>query len=79
MWVLFTGWLSSNALRLIGYGVAALSVSAVLLGIRQSGRNAERYDQLKKIVETKDAQLQATLTAPRTRDELVNRLRDGKF
>lgn len=79
MWVLFTGWLSSNALRLIGYGIAALSVSAVLLGIRQSGRNAERYDQLTKIVEIKDAQLRATLDAPNTRTDLANRLRDGKF
>ena len=79
MWTLFTGWISSNALRLIGWGAIAASVTAILLGARQAGRNAERYDQLKKIVEIKDAQLRATLDAPRTRAELVDRLRDGKF
>ena len=79
MWAVFTGWLSSNALRLIGWGVAGLSVLTILLGARQAGRNAERVDQLKQILEVKDAQLRATLDAPRTRGELVDRLRRGKF
>lgn len=79
MWALFTGWLSSNALKLIGYATAALSVSAILLGAREAGRTAERYDQLRKSMKVKDAQLKATLAAPRTRDDLVNELRDGKF
>ena len=79
MWMLFTGWLSGNAMRLIGWGAIAASVTAVLLGARQSGKNAERYDQLKKTVEIKDAQLRATLDAPRTRADLVKRLRDGKL
>ncbi len=79
MWAIFTGWLSSNAIRLIGWGAAALSVMAVLLGARQAGRNAERVDQLKKTLEVKDAQLRATLDAPRNRGELVDRLRSGKF
>jgi hypothetical protein len=79
MWMLLTGWLSDNAIKLIGYATAALSVSAILLGAREAGRTAERYDQLQKSMEIKNAQLQATLTAPRTRDELVDRLRDGKF
>ncbi|MDD3028851.1 MAG: hypothetical protein PHS57_01015 [Alphaproteobacteria bacterium] len=79
MWGLITGWFSSNAIKLIGWGAAALSVTAILLGARQTGRTAERYDQLKKIVEIKDAQLRATMDAPRTRADLVKRLRDGKF
>ena len=79
MWTLITGWFSSNAIKLIGWGAAALSVAAILLGARQSGRTAERYDQLKKIVEIKDAQLRAAMDAPRTRADLVKRLRDGKF
>lgn len=79
MWTLFTGWLSANALKLIGYATAALSVSAILLGAREAGRTAERYDQLQKAMEIKNAQLQAMLTAPRTRDELTDQLRDGKF
>jgi len=79
MWMIIKTWLSGNALRLIGWGIAALSVSAILLGARQAGRNAERVDQLKKSLEIKDAQLRATLDAPRTRGELIDRLRDGKF
>jgi hypothetical protein len=79
MWAIIKIWLSGNALRLIGWSVAALSVSAVLLGARQAGRSAERVDQLKKSLEIKDAQLRATLDAPRNRGELVDRLRDGKF
>jgi hypothetical protein len=72
-------WLSSNALRLVGWGIAGLSVLTVLLGARQAGRNAERVDQLKQILEVKDAQLRASLDAPRNRGELVDRLRRGKF
>lgn len=76
---LLTNWLAGNLLRLLGWGAAAVSVLAVLLGARQAGRSAERADQLKKIVEVKDAQLRATLDAPRTRPELVDRLRRGEF
>lgn len=79
MLAILKSWLSSNVLRLLGWGAAALSVLTVLLGTRQAGRNAERNDQLKKIVEVKDAQLRATLDAPRTRGELIDRLRRGKF
>lgn len=47
--------------------------------VQEAGRNAERADQLKKSLEIKDAQLRATLDAPRNRGELVDRLRDGEF
>jgi hypothetical protein len=79
MWLIIKSWLSSNLLLLIGWGVAGLSVLTVLLGARQAGRNAERVDQLKQVLEVKDAQLRATLDAPRTRGELVNLLRRGEF
>jgi len=79
MWFILKSWLTGNILHLLGYGAAAFSVAAILFGARQAGRSVERVDQLKKIVEIKDAQLRATLDAPRTRDELVDRLRDGKF
>jgi hypothetical protein len=79
MWTLLSGWLSSNLIKIIGWGAIAASVAAVLLGAKQSGRTAERYDQLKKITEIKDAQLRAAMDAPRTRADLVKRLRDGKF
>ena len=79
MWAIIKTWLSGNALRLIGWGMAALSVAAILFGARQGGRNAERVDQLKKSLEIRNAQLRATLDAPRNRGELARRLRDGKF
>ena len=79
MWPLLKNWFVGNVLRIVGWGFAALSVAAVLFGARQAGRNAERVDQLKKIIGVKDAQLRATLDAPRNRSELVDRLRDGKF
>ncbi len=63
MWAIIKTWLSGNALRLISWGVAGLSVLTVLLGARQAGRNAERVDQLKQVLEVKDAQLRATLDA----------------
>lgn len=79
MWALFTGWLSGNVLRLAAWGAAALAVLMVLLGARQAGRNAERTDNLKKSLEIRNAQLRATMDAPRSRSELTQRLRDGKF
>lgn len=79
MWRIIKIGLSSNLLRIAGWGMTALSVAIVLLGARQAGRNAERADQLQKIIKVKDAQLRATLDAPRNRDELVDRLRHGKF
>lgn len=79
MWAIIKNWLSSNLLKLISVGLTALSVATVLFGARQAGRNAERADQLKKTLEVRNGQLRATLDAPRTRGELVDRLRDGKF
>lgn len=72
-------WLFSHLLQLIGWGAATLSVFAVLLGARQAGRKAERVDQMKRTLEVKNAQLRATLEAPRTRHELVDWLFKGKF
>lgn len=79
MFAILTSWLSSNMLKIVGWGALALSVMGVLLGARQSGRTAERYDQLKKITEIKDAQLRAAMDAPRTRADLIDRLRNDKF
>lgn len=79
MWLLIKNWLIGNAVRLAGWTVIALSVLALLFSFRQSGKNAERALQLKKSLEIKDAQIRATMDAPRNRGELADRLRDGKF
>ena len=77
--LLLKKWLLSHLARLIGCGAAALSVFAVLLGARQAGKKAERVEQMKKALEVKNGQLNATLEVPRTRSELVNWLQRGKF
>lgn len=79
MLAIITSWLSSNILKIIGWAAIAASVAAILFGAKQSGRTAERHDQLQKLVEIKDAQLRAAMDAPRTRADLVKRLRDGEF
>lgn len=79
MWTIIKTWASGNFLRIVSWGVAALTVATVLFGARQAGRHAERVDQLKKSLEIKDAQLRTTMDAPRNRRELVDRLRGGKF
>ena len=72
-------WLLSNLSRLLGWGAAAFSVCAVLLGARQAGKKAEQIQQLKKTLEVKNAQLRAQIDAPRSRSELIDWLRQGKF
>ena len=72
-------WLLNNLVRLLGWGTAALSVFAVLLGARQAGRKAERVEQMKKALEIKNVQLNATVEAPRSRSELVDWVRRGKL
>ena len=52
---------------------------AVLLGARQVGRNAERLDRMHKTLEIRREQLEATTRRPRDRDELVERMRAGRF
>ncbi|QQR70110.1 MAG: hypothetical protein IPI58_00070 [Alphaproteobacteria bacterium] len=79
MIALIQAWLGRHALTLAGWAAMAGAVMAVLLGARQAGRTAERVDQLKQIAEIKDAQIKAAAAAPRTRDDLMQRLRDGRF
>lgn len=79
MWAILKNWLIGNAVRLAGWATIVLAVFSILFSIRQSGRNTERALQLKKSLEIKDAQIRATMDAPRNRGELIDRLRDGKF
>ena len=65
------------------YGAIALAVLLFLLALRRSGERAGRLAERLEIMEkTHDAQrrmLEATARRPRNRDELVDRLRDGRF
>ena len=79
MWAIIQGWLTKNALALLGYAAAAAAVAAVLLGARQAGRNAERVDRMRKTIEVQRDQLEAATRRPRDRDDLTRRMRDGTF
>ena len=71
---------SRAALR---YGAIALAVCLFLLAHRRSGeragRLAERLETTEKANEVQRQMLDAAARRPRDRDELANRLRDGRF
>ena len=79
MWLLLQGWLLRNVLTLIGWLAAAAGITAVLFGVRQVGRNAERVENMRRTVEVQRDQLEAATRRPRDRDELTRRMRDGTF
>ena len=78
-------WISGSRLMLaVGkWGAIALTISLFLLSLRRSaeraGRLAENLENQEKANEIQRKMLEATTRRPRNRDELVDRLRDGKF
>ena len=65
------------------YGATALAVLLFLLALRRSGertgRLSERYETTEKINDAQRRMLEAAARRPRNRDELAERLRDGRF
>jgi hypothetical protein len=65
------------------YGAIALAVLLFLLSLRRSGERAGRLAECLKTTEkANDVQrqmLEAAARRPSNRDELVKRLRDGRF
>lgn len=65
------------------YVAIALAVLLFLLALRRSGERAGRLtEQLETMEKTHDAQrrmLEAAARRPRSRDDLAERLRDGRF
>ena len=74
---------SAWARTALRYGVTALAILLFLLALRRSGERAGRLaEQLKTMEKTHDAQrrmLEAAARRPRSRDDLAERLRDGRF
>ena len=74
---------SASARTALRYGVTALSILLFLLALRRSGERAGRLtEQLETMEKTHDAQrrmLEAAARRPRSRDDLAERLRDGRF
>ena len=71
--------LAPYALKLAGLFAIIGAVVAILLGARQSGRNAERVERMRRTIEVQREQLDAAARRPRDRDELARRMRDGSF
>ena len=65
------------------YGAIALSIALFLLSIRRAGeragRLAERLETMEKSNDVQRQMLDAAARRPRNRDELADRLRDGRF
>ena len=69
--------------RFVHYGTVALAVLLFLLAVRRSGervgRMAEKLEQQEKTHEIQRRMLEAAGRRPRSRGELVERLRKGGF
>jgi hypothetical protein len=74
---------SAWARTALRYGVTALAILLFLLALRRSGervgRQAERLQTMEKSHDAQRRMLEAAARRPRGRDELVDRLRDGRF
>ncbi len=84
MGALFAWFTGSRFALAAGKWVAiTLTVSMFLLSLRRAGertgRLAERLENQEKAHEIQRRMLEAGARRPRNRDELVERLRDGKF
>ena len=71
--------LAPYAFKLAGLFAIIGAVTAILLGARQTGRNAERVERMRRTIEVQREQLDAASRRPRDRVELARRMRDGSF
>jgi hypothetical protein len=71
------------ARRAAGLGFAALTITLFILNLRRqgerAGRAAEQLDQLEQTHALHRQMLDAAACRPRSRDDLLDRLRDGGF
>jgi hypothetical protein len=74
---------SAWARAAVRYGLTALAILLFLLALRRSGeraaRLAERLETMEKAHDVQRRMLEAAARRPRDRDELADRLRDGRF
>lgn len=65
------------------YGAIAVAVLLFLLALRRSGERAgrlvERLETTEKVNDVQRQMLDAAVRRPRDRDELAERMRDGRF
>ena len=69
--------------RVVGFGLVALTITLFILNLRRSGeragRAAERLETLERMNDIQRKMLEAASRRPRSRDELLDRLRRGGF
>ena len=74
---------SAWAREAVRYGLTAFAILLFLLALRRSGeragRLAERLESMEKAHDVQRRMLEAAARRPRSRDDLVERLRDGRF
>ena len=74
---------SAWARAALRYGVIALAILSFLFALRRSGeragRLAERLETMENTYEAQRRMLKAAARRPRSRDDLAERLRDGRF
>ena len=74
---------SAWARTALRYGFTALAILLFLLALRRSGeragRLAERLETTEKIHDLQRRMLEAAARRPRSRDDLAERLRNGRF
>ncbi|MEO1961874.1 MAG: hypothetical protein ABGW82_13060 [Paracoccus sp. (in: a-proteobacteria)] len=76
--------MASRWARRLSIGIALIgAVLLFLLNLRRAGetagRHAERLNQMERQNDIQRRMLEASGTRPRDRDELTDRLRDGRF
>ena len=81
---LLTGIATSTWMQAaLRYGAIVLAVLLFLLSLRRSGeragRLAERLETMEKANDVQRQMLEAAARRPRDRNELAQRLRDGRF
>jgi len=85
MWgELLTGILGRAwARRVAGFALAALTIALFVLNLRRTaeraGRAAERLENLESTHDIQRQMLEAASGRPRSRDDLLDRLREGGF
>ena len=71
------------ARRVVGFVLAALTITLFIINLRRTaeraGRAAERLDQLERNDAIQRQMLDAAARRPRSRDDLLDRLRGGEF
>jgi hypothetical protein len=85
MWGSLVVWLLARpwARRVATLALLALTITLFIINLRhtaeRAGRAAERFDQLERTDAIHRQMLDAAARRPRSRDDLLDRLRGGQF